>query len=186
MSWFCVRTQARREQVAALNLKERVNLEVFAPRIRVQRSFRGLFSTVAEALFPGYIFARFAFPDQARHVASTTGVTGLVTFGGRPPVLADDLIRYLQTQVEATPSSVSPVFEEGTWVRIVSGCFNDAEGRVLHFDPKTERVRLLLTLLGREVQVSLSAQQLVSAREPRGLYPTGLLADEQATMRAAS
>lgn len=185
--WFCLRTQPRREQVAALNLAERVRVDVFAPRIRVTRTVRGLLASAAEALFPGYVFARFRYPDQARHVASTTGVTGLVTFGGPPPVVEDRVIEFLRAQAgSALHDAQVPLFEEGTWVRITSGAFHDAEGKVVHFDPRTERVRLLLTLLGREIQISLPAQQLMAASRPRGQYPSGLLCDTNGQIRAAS
>ncbi len=161
VGWYCLRTQSRREFVAALNLHRRVGVDVFAPRIRVRRS--GVVSALAEALFPGYLFARFEYPQQLRHVVSTTGVTGVVSFGAEPPVVADRVIEFLRSHVRLNDADKGqPIFTEGTWVRIVGGCFRDVEGRVLSFDTRTERVRVLLTLLGRDVQVSVMAQHLVS------------------------
>ncbi len=52
--------------------------------------------TVTEALFPGYLFARFRYPEQVRHVVSTTGVLGLVEFGGPPPRLDEGTIAHLR------------------------------------------------------------------------------------------
>lgn len=186
--WFCLRTAARREHVAASNLRERVQVEVFAPRIQVKRTTRsGLVATFAEALFPGYLFARFRYPEQLRHVVSTSGINGIVSFGSHPPPVADDVIDFLRQQVTAAETSpAGAAFEEGALVRIIAGCFHNAEGRVLHFDPRTDRVRLLLTLLGREIQVSLSTQQLVAADNSRGHYPSGLLAADQAATPPAA
>lgn len=177
LTWFCLRSQAKREHVAAANLRDRVAIEVFAPRIRSLHSTRrGLTVNGTEALFPGYLFARFAYPDQVRHVMSTNGVTGVVAFGGQPPPIADKIIECLRHEVaQAEHSPISPVLEEGSWVRILSGCFQYLEGKVLHFDPHTERVRLLLTLLGSEVQVSLSAGRVTLLEESRTNYPPGLL-----------
>ena len=176
-NWFCLRTQPKREHVAAANLRRRVKIDVFAPRLRIWRPARhGVASLVTEALFPGYVFARFVHPDQSRHVLSTMGVTGIVAFDRHPPAVADQLIDFLRSQVEqADRVAGTPLFEEGSWVKIASGCFHDMEGRVLHFDPKTERVRLLLMLLGRAVQVSLPARG-VFASAPQAHYPPGLLA----------
>ena len=129
-----------------------------------------------EALFPGYLFARFTYRDQARHVISTCGVTGIVAFGGQPPAIADRVIEYLRSEVAHGGSAVAPVLEEGCWVRILSGCFQYIEGKVLHFDPRTERVRLLLELLGSEVQVTVPADRVALMSESRPLYPTGLVA----------
>jgi len=176
-NWFCLRAQARREHIAAANLRERVAIEVFAPRIRrILNTRHGLAMNATEALFPGYLFARFVYRDQTRHVISTCGVIGLVAFGGRSPAIADRIIDYLRTEVAtAERASAAPVLEEGSWVRILSGCFQYIEGRVLHFDPRTERVRLLLTLLGSEVQVTVTAERVALLSDSRPLYPSGLM-----------
>jgi len=178
--WFCLRTQPRREHAAAANLQERVGIEVFSPRVRVRKSSRsGFVVALAEALFPGYLFARFQYPQQLRHVVSTSGVTGVVRFGSAPPVVADGVIDFLRAQIRLADGAEgpAPVFSEGAWVKIVGGCFREVEGRVLSFDSQTERVRVLLCLLGREVQVSVLAQQLVSSAGGPAL-PAGLLAKD--------
>ncbi|MES2693306.1 MAG: transcription termination/antitermination NusG family protein [Verrucomicrobiota bacterium] len=180
LSWFCLRSQAKREHIAAANLRDRVSVEVFAPRIRAMQSTRrGIAINSTEALFPGYLFARFAYPDQVRHVMSTNGVVGVVAFGGRPPAIADSMIECLRREVaQAEHAPIAPVLEEGAWVRILSGCFRFLEGRVLNFDPRTERVRLLLTLLGSEVQVSLTADRVALLEEALPAYPSGLMTQQ--------
>lgn len=177
LSWFCLRSEPKREHIAAVNLRERVSVEVFAPRIRAPHTTRrGIAASITEALFPGYLFARFAYPHQYRHVVSTTGVCGIVSFGGRPPAVADHVIDHLRQEVSvAEKTPVAPVLEEGTWVRILSGCFQYIEGRVLHFDPRSDRVRLLLALLGSEVQVSVSSRQVARMTPARTCYPSGLM-----------
>lgn len=177
-NWYCVRAQVKREHIAAANLHDRVSIEVFSPRIKgTYNTRRGLSLNATEALFPGYLFARFTYPDQFRHVMSTCGVTGIVAFGGRPPAVADTIIDHIRrevTQAERTPAA--PTLEEGSWVRILSGCFAHIEGRILNFDPRTERVRLLLSLLGNEVQVSVAASRVAFLSSVQPLYPSGLVA----------
>jgi transcriptional antiterminator RfaH len=177
LNWFCLRAQAKREHIAASNLRERVAIEVFAPRIRRMLNTRhGLVMNATEALFPGYLFARFAYRDQTRHVISTCGVTGIVAFGGTPPAIADGVIAHLRAEVAvAERADVAPILEEGSWVRILSGCLQFIEGRVLQFDPRTERVRLLLSLLGSDVRVTLATDQVTLLSESRPLYPSGLI-----------
>jgi len=111
-------------------------------------------------------------------VLSTTGITGVLSFDGHPPAMADQVIDFLRSQVEqAAQQAGEPLFEEGSWVKIVAGCFQQMEGRVLHFDPKSERVRILLLLLGRPVQVCLPARGLTfSSSVSHAHYPPGLLA----------
>jgi transcriptional antiterminator RfaH len=178
LSWFCLRSEAKREHVAAANLRDRVAVEVFAPRIRgTSATRRGLLAQTTEALFPGYLFARFDYGAQLRHVISTTGVCGIVSFGGRAPAVADQIIETLRREVAAADRSpIAPVLEAGAWVRILAGCFQYIEGRVIHFDPRSDRVRLLLALLGSEVQVSVPSRHVALTTPVRTLYPSGLLA----------
>jgi transcriptional antiterminator RfaH len=186
-NWFCLRAQARREHIAATNLRERVAVEVFAPRIRRMLNTRhGVIMNSTEALFPGYLFARFTYRDQMRHVISTCGVTGIVAFGGQCPAVADRVIDYLRAEVSlAERVTAAPVLPEGSWVRILSGCFQYIEGRVLRFDPHHQRIQLLMVLLGGEVQVTVATEQVALLTPPRPLYPSGLLAPVEAGERAA-
>lgn len=176
--WYCLRVIARREHITARNLEQRTGVPVFSASIRVRRQGRsGLAAWMTEALFPGYLFARFGYPREVRHVASTPGVLGLVAFGGPPPVVADEVIAHLETEVRravATPAASG--FTAGSWVRIISGCFRGNEGRVLDADPSATRISVLLNLLGRDVRISLPGDQLQD-REEFVSAPDGLRAD---------
>ncbi len=159
--WFCLRAEGRREHLAAANLQQRMNVEAFAPRIRVRRETRAGLGTITEALFPGYLFAKFRHPEQTRHVVSTTGVVGLVSFGGTAPELPSATIDYLRQH--AAPAPVSPVFEPGDWVRVAAGCFRGTEGRVTEASAGQERVCVLLSFLGHDVEVSLPGHKLIGS-----------------------
>lgn len=168
-----------REEVAAQQLRSRVSVEVFAPRIRVKRRRKsGVVRHLVEALFPGYLFARFNYAEQARHVLSTQGVTGVVAIGEQPRTVDDSIIDFLRQQVAVAGNGDGPaVIAEGDWVRIVEGAFRNTEGRVVGFDPDTDRVKLLLCVLGREVQISLSRSTLVPQKDLETPYPAPLLAE---------
>lgn len=187
-SWYCLRSEPKREHIAAANLRDRVEVEAFAPRIRgCYTTRRGLAQNSTEALFPGYLFARFSYPHQVRHVVSTTAVSGIVTFGGRPPVVGDTVIEHLRREVaQADKTPLAPIIEAGAWVRILSGCFQYIEGRVLHFDPRSDRVRLLLALLGNEVQVSVPSRHVAPTTPVRAAYPSGLVASPAMAERCES
>lgn len=164
LKWFCLRAEGRREHIAAMNLVQRMGVEAFAPRIRVRKEKRrgGVMQTT-EALFPGYLFARFDYQNQCRHVISARGVVGLVAFGGQPPSLPDDTMTQLR-QYSASESSlpVSPIFEEGQWVRVAAGCFRGSQGKVLNaVSSGQSRICVLLNLLGHDVEISLPGDQLI-------------------------
>ena len=179
-AWYCVRVMARREHVTALNLSQRTGVPVFSPRIRVQKKSRSTTPVFAtEALFPGYLFARFHYPQEARYVASTPGVLGLVSFGGPPPAVSDDVITHLSAEVQRVAETpAAPLFEEGSWVRIITGCFQGSEGRVLQANPASTRIRVLLNLLGQDIQISMPGEQLAGTSHPHGIVPAGLRAAE--------
>ena len=175
--WYCVRSQVKREHVAAAHLVERAAVEVFAPRIRAVHGNRlGGVTHTLEALFPGYVFARFDYAEQARHVTSTAGVRGVVAFGGPPPPVPDAVIEGLRREIAGQAgAAASPVLREGAWVRVLAGCFRFLEGRMVQVDPRSDRVRVLLDLLGGEVHVTLPAHQVTPLGEATVRYPSGLL-----------
>ncbi len=177
--WYCLRARGRGEQIAAANLVGRVQIDAFAPRIRVRKQDRsGKVNTSTEALFPGYLFARFRYPDQVRHVLSTTGVVGLVAFGGPPPLLPDSMIEHLRRHAGPVGApELSPVFDEGDWVRVAHGCFRGAEGRVRHTARGQDRVCVLLNFLGHDVEISIPARQLTARGEQPRHVPAELRTD---------
>jgi transcriptional antiterminator RfaH len=175
--WYCVRSQVKREHVAAAHLVERAGVEVFAPRIRaVHGNHLGGVTHTLEALFPGYVFARFDYVAQSRLVISTAGVRGVVAFGGPPPPVPDPVINGLRREIAGQAGmAAAPVLREGAWVRVLTGCFRFLEGRMVQVDPRSDRVRVLLDLLGGEVHVTLPAHQVTPLGEATVRYPSGLL-----------
>lgn len=178
LRWYCLRALPRREHIAALHLQERTGLEVFAPRVAMRRPgrTRGIVVQI-EALFPGYLFARFRLGDHTRLVGSTQGITGLVRRGATVPPVADDAIAFLRSQVGSDePTPVSPVFSSGDVVAILAGCFAGEEGRLLRLDRGRDRALVLLSLLGRELAVSVPVDVLRRAGPAFVEFPPALLA----------
>ena len=175
LQWFCVRSKPKSEHIAAGHLRVIDGVEVYCPRLRFRRMTQRGPAWFSEALFPGYLFARFRYPEQVRHVVSTTGVIGLVAFGGPPPRLDDGTIAHLRQHAQSAVSApVSPVFEEGDWVRVAAGCFRGTEGRVRQPASGRDRVCVLLSLLGHDVEISLPADQLISRTTLPKLVPVAL------------
>ena len=72
--WYCVKTKPKKEGVATRLLRGELGLEVFCPKIRFKRARSTGVAWVNEAMFPGYIFARFVYPELYRRIAATSGV----------------------------------------------------------------------------------------------------------------
>ena len=120
--WFCLRTRPKHEHIAAAHLRKIANVEVFLPRIRFQRHTRQGAAQVTEALFPNYLFAHFDLTAQLRVVQATNGVSGVVHFGQRWPVIEPTSIAALRQlvgdgELRTIPSTLQP----GDAVTIVTG-----------------------------------------------------------------
>jgi transcriptional antiterminator RfaH len=155
-AWFCVRSQPRHEHVAAGNLRKRLDIQVFNPRIRFKRpSSRGP-TWVTESMFPSYLFARFRWKSDLEEVKHTFGVSGVVHFGAFWPVLGDDLIKELQGLVgEEEIRLVQPSIQVGQDVEVSSGPFAGFQGIVTRIMPAKDRVAVLLDFLGRQTTVEV-------------------------------
>src|SRR5271168_5107931 len=86
-AWFCLRTHVARERIAATQLRQDPEIEVFLPLVRYERSLRLKRTWITEALFPNYIFARFDLATRGRRVRGARAVKNLVHFGSRYPTI---------------------------------------------------------------------------------------------------
>lgn len=161
--WFCVRTRPKSEHLAARNLMGFAHLdEVFCPRIRFEKSTRRGKVWFVEALFPGYIFARFDLAHDLRAVNATTGVTGVLRFSDRYPLISDAYIRELREEFPEEENEIriiEPEIAEGDEVVVTEGPMKGMETIVTRLVSGQDRVRVLLEWLGeeREAEVSLRA-----------------------------
>jgi transcriptional antiterminator RfaH len=165
-AWFCLRTHLARESIAAAQLRQEPEIEVFLPRIRYERSLRLRRMWVTEALFPNYIFARFDLAAQGRRVRSARAVKDMVHFGNRYPTIPETVIEELRSLIGPEELRVvKKSFVLGQPVRIAGGPFHDLEAVVVRDMPRQRRVAVLLDFLGRQTNVELDDSQLMPAVE---------------------
>ena len=169
LAWYCLRSQPKHERIAAMHLRKHSGVEVFAPLVRFERpSARGRGKTwVTEAMFPSYLFARFALAAQTREIQHSHGIRGIVQFGGRYPAIPDELVAQLQKSITPDEVAVIPTDPSpGQEVTITAGAFERVRALVTSYHPAQERVRVLLTFLGREVEAELPVAAVVGP-DPR-------------------
>jgi transcriptional antiterminator RfaH len=160
LSWYCLRTKPKTERITSTILRAEAGLEVFCPFIRFERARRSGRLWVTEAMFPGYVFARFRFTTQYRQVQASRGVMKIVNFGGQPAVVSDQIVTDLRNSVKDEETVViEPTVQIGEEVNVVEGPFRGIKAVVSRLMPGRERVALLLEVLGmeREVEVGLKA-----------------------------
>ena len=174
LAWFCLKSQPKHEHIAAAHIRREMEMEVFLPRIRFKRSSRTGSVWVTEALFPGYLFARFDLVESLRRVQSCRGVRGVVHFGSRWPAIPEAAIRELQLRLgEETVRVLTPEFQPGDRVRISGGAFHGLEALVSQVLSGRERVAVLLEFLGRQTTVEVSREALLPAAEQRKILFDG-------------
>ena len=159
MHWYALRCKARKEDVVCKQLRER-EVEVFYPRLRVNPVNPR--ARKVRPYFPGYMFVRLDLSVLGMSAFQWMPHTlGLVSFGGEPALVPDNLIYAIRQRVEEIAAAGGEVFDglkHGDAVWIDYGPF---EGYEAIFDtklPGSERVRVMLTWLdSRQIPVELDA-----------------------------
>jgi len=172
-NWFCLRSQPKHEHIAAAHLKQMDGVEVFLPRIRFQRTTRQGLVWVTEALFPSYLFARFDWHQSLRQVQASRGVSGVVHFGSRWPVIEDEIIADLKQAVGTDElHTISTTLQPGDTVEIADGAMRGLRAVVTRVMPSRERVALLLDFLGRQTAIEVPAGFVIKEGDVRGnIFP---------------
>lgn len=162
-AWYCVKTQTKREHIAAGQLKQLEGVEVFCPRIRFQRRTRRGRVWFEEALFPGYLFARFDPALMLRAVAGTCGVRGLVRFSGECARVPDAVIEMLRAEAEETVVIPPDALHAGDEAVLAKGALRGLRAVVTQVLPGGERVKILMELMGTAVEAEVPMDTLEPA-----------------------
>jgi transcriptional antiterminator RfaH len=167
LAWFCLRSQPKHEHIAAARLRAEL-IEAFSPRIRFKRATRRGPSWFTEALFPGYLFARFDWQNSFRIVTHASGVAGIVHFGNKWPTIPDTDIEELRRKFgEMELHVVDPELSEGETVQIATGAFRGLSAVISKVMPSQERVKILLEFVGRQTAVEIDKASLISTQSAR-------------------
>jgi transcriptional antiterminator RfaH len=161
-SWFCVRTLPKHEHIAAAGLRQVEGVEVFLPRIRFRRATKRGAVWFTEALFPGYLFARFDLDTLLRRVRSANGVRGLVQFGEKFATAPAEIVADLRQRTG--PEELCVVGNElavGDAVQISGGALHGLRAVVTQVISSRERVKVLLEFLGRATETEMAQANVV-------------------------
>ena len=167
--WYVVHTYSGHENKVAVTLKQRIESEHLQEKILdvlvpVQDKIEikgGKKLTIKEKIFPGYILVKMVLDDQSwLAVRTTQGVTSFVGMGNKPTPISDAEV---QTIVEFTQSEApvyKQVFAADDTVKIVDGPFADFIGKVDNVDEERGKVKVLVSIFGRETPVELDFLQV--------------------------
>jgi transcription elongation factor/antiterminator RfaH len=158
--WYAVYSKPHKEEFAQWNFQLK-GLEVFFPRLLLPESSKKRNRIVP--LFPNYLFVRINFSSEYHYVIWTPGVRRIVTFDGAATHLDEKIIGFLMHQ--ANPSgliSARSNLRIGQEIQINGGPFEGLVGIIQEPLNARGRVKVLMNLLSREVQVEVPIQLVKS------------------------
>jgi transcriptional antiterminator RfaH len=112
-------------------------------------------------IFPGYVFARFAYPDQYHQVKWARGVMDVVKFGQGPPsTLDDNAVSFFQNRMdEEGVVDTNPEFKQGDPVKFRTDPFKGLMGTILRTDSAKGRILVLMEFL-YEARIEVDSYQI--------------------------
>lgn len=168
-NWYAIHTYAGYEDAVVRNLKQRVEslgmedkiFNVLVPTEKKIKVKRGKRVEEEEKVYPGYILVDMIVTDDSWYVVrNTPRVTGFVGSGVQPVPLKQDEIDELFGRMKADMPMHLIDFEQDDRLIIVDGPFKDFEGRVSEVDRQRGKVKILVSMFGRETPVELDFLQV--------------------------
>ena len=175
--WYVVHSYAGYENRVRTNLESRtqsLNMEDYifqieVPTHEVTEIKGGKRQQVQEKVLPGYILVRMDLTDESwAAVRNTPGVTGFVGLSSRPsPLSLDEVAVLLAPEPEEkaakkaeTLRAAAVDFEVGQSVTVMDGPFATLPATVNEINPDTQKLKVLVSIFGRETPVELSFDQV--------------------------
>lgn len=167
--WYVVHTYSGHEERVKKNLGERIQTldlgeeiaRVEVPTEEEVEVKNGQRKSVRRKILPGYVIVEMLMNDRNYNIVrNTPGVTGFVGTGGKPTPLKPQEVDRIIIQMEAEAPRVKVGFKKGQSVRVNDGPFIDFIGMVDEVNTEKGKVKVLLSLFGRETPVELDFLQV--------------------------
>lgn len=167
--WYVVHTYSGHENKVAAALKQKIKSEhledkivdVLVPMQDKIEIRGGKKLTVKEKIFPGYILVKMVLDDNSwLAVRTIQGVTSFVGIGNKPTPISDTEVATIIKFSEAEQPTFKQVFSVDDTVKIVDGPFAEFIGKVDSVDEERGKVKVLVSIFGRETPVELDFLQI--------------------------
>ncbi len=167
--WYIVHTYSGHENKVARTLMQRVQamgfeetiFDALVPTRDTIRVRGGKKETIKEKIFPGYILVNMELSDEAWVLVRTTpGVTSFVGAQNKPTPIRDDEVQAIVAFVGQKDPIYKAQFSNGEAVKITDGPFSDFLGTVESIDDAKGKVKVLVSIFGRETPVELDFLQV--------------------------
>ena len=167
--WYVLHTYSGYEENVARNLKQRIEsldmsdkiFNVLIPTETKIKIKNGKRTNVTEKIFPGYVLVEMVVTDDSWYVVrNTPNVTGFIGTGTTPTPISEDEVKSLQKRMGVTEPKFKIDISVNAPVKITDGPFKEFEGKVAEVDESRGKVKVLVSMFGRETPVELDFLQI--------------------------
>jgi transcription elongation factor/antiterminator RfaH len=160
--WYALYTKPHQEQHVELWLRQE-GIETYLPTVQRKRFRRDRPRRVV--YFPCYLFARLDLEVKPQSsIAWMPGVRHIVSAGGEPVIVGDDLIALIQRRLGSIEQVGYGDLHQGDLVRVTAGPLRDLEAVFDRPSPTANRVHILLDVMGRMASVEIERSQIKRIR----------------------
>jgi transcriptional antiterminator NusG len=170
--WYVIHTYSGYEENVKRNLEQRIEsmdmenkiFNVLIPTEKKIKIKNGKRKVITEKIFPGYVMVEMVVDDNSWYVVrNTPNVTGFIGSGTTPTPVSESEIKALQKRMGVEEPTFQIDVAEGDPVKIVDGPFKNYEGKVGGVDEARGKIKVLVTMFGRETPVELDFLQIKKA-----------------------
>lgn len=167
--WYVIHTYSGYEENVAHNLKQRIEsmdmedkiFNILVPTEKKIRIKNGKRKIVEEKIFPGYIMVEMLVTDASWYVVrNTPNVTGFIGIGTTPTPISEKEVKDLQKRMGVEEPKFKIDVSINSPVRIIDGPFKNLEGKITTIDEAKGKVKVLVSMFGRETPVELDFLQI--------------------------
>jgi transcriptional antiterminator RfaH len=160
LRWYAIQTKPNKERDVAKRLSD-LSVEVFLPWMRTRRRIGTRFQWMLVPLFPGYLFCRLDIVVSGKVARYCPGVKDFLTFGNRIAEVGSEIIQTLKERCPDGIAEIEPLnVKPGDTVRINEGPFSGLEAIFERSLKGSERVAVLLEILGRQTRLVLPSETI--------------------------
>lgn len=167
--WYAIHTNTGYEDQVASQLKQRIEsfkmqdkvFTVIVPKEKEIEIKNGKRRTVEKKIFPGYVLVEMLVTDDSWYVVrNTPGVTGFIGMGVRPTPMAQQEIDRIFKRMGVEEPKYKVELAVDDLVQIKDGPLKGFEGKITEVDPNKGRVKVMVSMFGRETPVTLDFLQV--------------------------
>jgi transcription termination/antitermination protein NusG len=167
--WYIVHTYSGHENKVSKSLKQRIEsmgfenriFDIIVPVRDTVKVSGGKKETIKEKIFPGYVLVKMILDDESWLLVRTTqGVTAFIGAGNKPTPISDKEVAAIQKFMATEEPLYKTAFVTGEAVKITDGPFTDFLGTIDNIDEAKGKLKVLVSIFGRETPVELDFLQV--------------------------